>query len=138
MKTLLFIPLLISFAALPAGAEVFKCIDRDGAATYQDTNCRAGSVRAPIDGRYSSTLPLALPPREARFLSQMEAAQRAAHEARLKRIDAALQRLRRKRLLCRSLTSAYLSRRNRPRPHAAGSIPDDTSLVQRMRAACSD
>jgi len=135
MKSLI-LAILILTPATAAHGDVYKCLDAQEHATYQATSCPAGSRSVPIDQRYSSVLPLALPAPEAKALAARQSEEVRAHAVRNRRIGKTLKALKAKARRCKALKAKYFDLQNRNlTPASGGAI--DMNLVRQMTEACS-
>lgn len=132
---------LILLLAVPAAADVEKCVDDLGKVTYQDLPCPVYEKSVDINRSYANELPVAPPLEEREAMDRLRQAREARQEAHVNRRNKAIQEHTRqyeeRKALCRQLKEdrqalARFKRRNgRPGDDYEG------KLIRQMREACS-
>lgn len=129
------------FVAHAAVAEVFKCIDENGHASYQDTTCPATAFEANVDTRYVNSLPLGFARKDADLISRLADEANAREQAREKRqrehIDSIARRIKDKQERCKALKADYRDMKLSRRRYGRGDPQVESDLVAKMRDACS-
>jgi len=133
--------MLFLLVALPAGAEVQKCVNAQGRISYKDTPCTASERKLPIDRDYANDLPLA-PSDEAReMLSNIAREREQRMRERVKRRNEAMERYTRefeaKKARCEQYKQEYDALHRFKRRNGNRVEDYESKLVHKMREACS-
>lgn len=132
---------LLLLLALPASADIHKCVDPNGAVSYQGIPCPADKRSADIDSGYVNDLPVAPPPEEREAMARIREARKARQRQHIRRRDQAIReytrRYEQRKAQCMQLKQDYrawvITRRRDGRP----GDNNGSELIREMRNACS-
>lgn len=124
-----------------AVAEVFKCIDDRGRASYRDTSCTAGESAEPVDRRYANTVPLTFDEKDAAIISELAETSRKQQAKRIERrnrqISDFASQLQEEQARCEQLKARYNEMQIMQRRYGRTDPDARHDLIRRMREACS-
>ena len=122
-------------------AEVFKCVDDAGHASYRDTSCDPTQTPAPIDERFVNNLSMGFTAKDAAIIAKLAqqaekaSAERAAgHTARLQELT---QQRAEKAKRCAALKTAVDELQIKQRRYGRSDADAEADLIRHMREACS-
>jgi hypothetical protein len=137
-----FVFAVLVLAADVVFAEVFKCIDERGVASYQDTSCSTAAAQVPIDDRYANVLTLSIPAQDVKTISAIaaEGDRQASRriEARNLQIRNTLLEIEKRKSECNALKASYDAMHVRHRRYGRDDPDAESLLISQMREACSN
>lgn len=132
---------LLLLLALPASADIHKCVDPGGAVTYQDTPCPAHERSADIDPGYTNDLPVAPPADEREAMARIREARKAEQAQHIRRRNQAIReytrRYEQRKAKCMQLKKDYRAWVTTRRRDGRPGDNNGSELIRKMRNACS-